>query len=66
MSTVLKGVAVEEPVPPEGVVNIGGEWYFEEYARGAGVSSVGLDEKAPAAPSEAERNSILDLFRHKP
>lgn len=66
MSTELKGVPVQEPAPPEGVVNINGEWYFDEYARGAGVSSVGLDEKAPTAPSEEERNSILDLFRHKP
>ena len=66
MSTVLKGVPVQEPAPPEGVVNIGGEWFYEEYARGAGVSSVGLEEKAPTGPSEEERNSILDLFRNKP
>ncbi len=66
MSTELKGVPVQEPAPPDGVVNVGGEWYFEEYARGAGVSSVGLDEKAPAAPTDEERNSILDLFRRKP
>jgi penicillin-binding protein 1A len=66
MSTVLKGVPVQEPAPPEGVVNVGGEWFYEEYARGAGVSSVGLDEKSPIAPSEEERNSILDLFRNKP
>ena len=33
--------------PPEGVVNVGGEWFYEEYARGAGVSSVGLEDKAP-------------------
>jgi penicillin-binding protein 1A len=66
MGTVLKGVPVQEPAPPEGVVNIGGEWFYEEYARGAGVSSVGLEEKAPTGPSEEERNSILDLFRNKP
>ena len=47
MSTVLKGVPVQEPTPPEGVVNVGGEWFYEEYARGSGVSSVGLEEKAP-------------------
>ena len=58
--------AADGPAPPDGVVNLGGEWYFEEYARGAGVSSVGLDEKAPTAPTEEERNSILDLFRRKP
>ena len=65
MSTVLKGVPVQEPSAPEGVVNVGGEWFYEEYARGSGVSSVGLEEKAPTAPSEEERNSILDLFRNK-
>ena len=63
MQTALKGVPVAELTPPEGLVNLNGEWYYEEYARGAGVSSLGLDEKAPAAPSEDERNSILDMFR---
>ncbi len=62
---MLKGVPVQEPAPPEGVVNVGGEWFYEEYARGAGVSSVGLDEKSPTPPSDDERNSILDLFRNK-
>ncbi len=65
MSAVLKGVPVQEPGVPEGLVNVGGEWYYEEYARGAGVSSVGLEDKAPTAPSEEERNSILDLFRKR-
>ncbi len=63
MGTMLKGVPVQEPASPEGVVNLNGEWYYEEYARGGGVSSVGLEDKSPAAPSEEERNSILDLFR---
>ncbi len=63
MQSQLKGVPVQEPTPPEGVVNVGGEWYYEEYARGAGVSSVGLEDKTPPAPSEEERSSILDLFR---
>jgi len=63
MATVLKGVPVAELTPPEGVVNLAGEWYYEEYARSAGVSSLGLEDKSQAAPSEEERNSILDLFR---
>ncbi len=46
MSTMLKGVPVQEPTPPEGVVNLNGEWYYEEYARGGGVSSVGLEDTA--------------------
>lgn len=67
MKTVLKGVPTQEPAPPEGLVNINGEWYYEEYTRGTGVSSVGLEDKPPAAPTPApnedERKSILDLFR---
>jgi penicillin-binding protein 1A len=42
MDTALKGVPVMEPAAPEGVVNLGGEWFYEEYARGNGVGSLGL------------------------
>jgi penicillin-binding protein 1A len=63
MTVALKGVPVEEPAVPEGVLNVGGEWYFEEYARGDGVSSLGLEDKLPVAPDEDERKGILDLFR---
>ncbi|MGZ5848269.1 MAG: penicillin-binding protein 1A [Ramlibacter sp.] len=42
MGTALKGVPETVPTAPAGVVNVGGEWYFEEYAPGAGVSSLGL------------------------
>jgi penicillin-binding protein 1A len=64
MGYALKGVPVSEPSPPEGVVSVGGEWYYDEYAQGSGVSSLGLEER-PAAPAheEEERRSILDLFR---
>jgi penicillin-binding protein 1A len=30
-----------EPSAPEGVVNVGGEWYYDEYARGGGVANLG-------------------------
>jgi penicillin-binding protein 1A len=63
MKTVLKGVPVQEPSPPEGVVNVNGEWYYDEYARGSGVSSLGLEDKPPPASNEEERKGILDLFR---
>ncbi len=64
MQTALNGVPVYEPSAPEGVVNVGGEWFYGEFSRGGGVSSVGGNE-APAGrtPSE-ERRSILDLFRN--
>ena len=42
METALKGEPQVAPVAPPGVVNVGGEWYYEEYAGGAGVSSLGV------------------------
>ena len=63
MAWALKGVPVLEPFPPGGLINAGGLWMFEEFAGDRGVSSVGLDDKVPEAPSSEERNSILDLFR---
>jgi penicillin-binding protein 1A len=63
MGFVLRGVPVEEPGAPEGVVNQGGEWFFEEFTHNAGVSSLGLEDKLPAAPTEEEKKSILDIFK---
>ena len=56
MSYALKGVPVTELPVPAGVLNVGGEWYYEEYARGAGISSVGMRDAAPPsanAPADA-------------
>ncbi|WP_029413908.1 penicillin-binding protein 1A [Acidovorax radicis] len=71
MERALKGVPVMEPTVPAGVVNVGGEWFYEEYARNSGIPSVGLDDRsaspavAPHAPPPTEeRNRILDLFRN--
>ena len=63
MKHALNGVPVEQYPVPEGVVNVGDEWFYEEYTRGAGVTSLGLDDKLPKPPDEEERKSILDLFR---
>jgi penicillin-binding protein 1A len=64
MQQALKDVPVSEPAPPDGVVNINGEWYFEEFGPQQGVSGVGLDDKPPPAPpTQDEKKSILDLFR---
>ena len=53
MEYALKGVPVTEFAAPEGVVNISGEWFYEEYAKGSGVSSVGLGSR-PAAGAGAD------------
>ena len=53
MDYALKGVPVTEYSPPEGVVNMGGEWFYDEYAKGSGISSVGLGDKpAPGAGTD--------------
>jgi penicillin-binding protein 1A len=49
MEYALKGVPVAEYPAPEGVVNVGGEWYYSEYARGSGVSTVGVQQDPAAA-----------------
>jgi penicillin-binding protein 1A len=69
MGYALRNQPVEEYQPPEGVVNVAGEWFFEEYGRQSGVTSVGLDDKpatpppSPSSTTEDERKSILDLFK---
>ncbi|MBN8753936.1 MULTISPECIES: penicillin-binding protein 1A [Variovorax] len=78
METAIKGVPVTDiaTAPPAGIVNVGGEWYYDDYAPGRGVATLGV-EAAPVAPVEAltgapvsppappeERSRILDLFRN--
>ena len=72
MQTALKGVPVSHLTPPAGVVQVGSDWYYREYAAGGGISNLdgaGLEPSwedfepaMPRTPAE-ERNRILDLFR---
>ena len=70
MDKALKGVPVAEPTVPPGVVNVSGEWFYDEYARNSGVASLGMEAQAPGAtapgpaPAPEERNRILDMFRN--
>jgi penicillin-binding protein 1A len=71
MQSALKGVPLSKPVAPQGVTNIGGDYYYVEYTPGLGVNSLGLEDKmpgqdAPPPTSEEERNSILDVFKQAP
>ncbi len=63
MQHALRGVGSSEMTPPQGVVQEGNNWVFEEYAKGQGVVSLGLEDKVPKPTSDVERDSILDLFR---
>jgi penicillin-binding protein 1A len=70
MAQALKSVPVMEPSVPEGVVNSGGEWFYSEYASGAGVAALGMDGGAGTdqpqvipLPLADEKKKILDLFK---
>jgi penicillin-binding protein 1A len=63
MQQTLKDVPVADLAPPDGVMNVNGEWYFKEYGPAAGVGGVGLDDKPPRPRDEDEKKSILDLFK---
>ena len=53
MARALAGVPEQPAVMPEGVVDVGGEFYFAETRPGQGVSSVGLSDERPASGEAA-------------
>jgi penicillin-binding protein 1A len=64
MTSALRGVAVSEPSAPEGIINVNGEWYYEEYTGSSGVKALSNDDaNVPQSASEDEKKSILDLFK---
>jgi penicillin-binding protein 1A len=78
MSYALKGQPETERQPPEGVVQMAGDWAYEEYANGQGIASVGLGDAMPGASApageqspginlaptpEQEKQKVLDMFR---
>lgn len=70
MQHALKDVPVTSYPVPTGVVNMGGEWYFDEFTGAAGLSALGMDvnygnssQESTEAPPPEERSRILDLFR---
>jgi penicillin-binding protein 1A len=76
MEAALKGVPVAKLTPPDGVVQVDGEWYFDDHTPGHGIESLGLDASAPPPPAELmavppaspgapaeERSRILEWFR---
>ncbi|WP_411565027.1 penicillin-binding protein 1A [Rubrivivax sp. A210] len=63
MQHALRNVPVQAIEPPEGVLQSGAYWSFDEFAQGRGVGSLGLDDKLPDPANEEERKSILDLFK---
>ncbi len=66
MQHALQNVPVAEPTPPAGLTHEGGEWFYSEYSRGGGVSSLGLESKSSPSelPANDEKKRILDLFKN--
>ena len=60
MEYALKGVPVAEYTAPEGVINVGGEWYYNEHARGGGVSTLGNTQTVAPRTSDAPRPNSED------
>ncbi len=62
MQRALRGLPETPPQPPEGVVNVGGEYYYREYAPGENsVQSLGLSDGAPEGEKKADevRNQLF-------
>jgi penicillin-binding protein 1A len=71
MLQALKNVPVAEYQVPEGVVNSGGEWFYDEYVNGAGVTTLGMNDSAASQPQQViamppadEKKRIMELFKN--
>ncbi len=65
METALKNMPIMDAIAPEGVLYVNGDWYFDEYVKGGGVTSLGLSsERSSSLPEPDEKKRILDLFRN--
>ena len=68
METALKNVPIQEPAAPEGIVNVGGEWFYDEFARSSGVTTLSSDDKGTTGttppPEAEEKKKIMDLFKN--
>jgi len=64
MQEALRNTPVADmPVPP-GVVNVQGEWYYDNFAPGSGLGSLSAGEGEPNTPASDEKRGILDLFKN--
>jgi penicillin-binding protein 1A len=57
MQKALTGVPVTEIAPPEGVVKDGADWFFNEFTRSSGITSLGLGDSASGSGGGAGASS---------
>ncbi len=53
METALRSTPVSEIPAPAGVTNVNGEWFYDDYARGAGITSLGVEGNPTGVPALA-------------
>lgn len=63
MTAALRNTPVAEAIAPEGVINLQGEWFFEEFTQPNGPAAHELSDNIPPPATEEEKKSILDLFK---
>lgn len=69
MRQALVDVPVAEPVVPAGVVNINGEWFYEQFTDTTGITTLGVESEGQTPqfiplPFQEEKKRILDLFKN--
>ena len=69
METALRNVPVSEPAVPEGLVNVAGDWMYNELSKDGSITTLGVGAESTATkpaplPAGEEKSRILDLFRN--
>jgi penicillin-binding protein 1A len=78
MKVALANEPVLEYPVPAGVIQIGGEWYFEEFGPSTSIRSLGLNTPASPSgaplldgsgnpiqsPNEVDRQGVVELFKN--
>jgi penicillin-binding protein 1A len=67
METVLKKTPIQQSTVPTGVVNLSGEWFYDEFGHDSGVTALELSDaeklRNDPVPAPEEKKKILDFFK---
>jgi len=68
METALRNLPITDTKSPEGLVQVGGEWFYSEFSGNNGITSLtGNNDNSGQVDTihpQEERKRILDLFRN--
>lgn len=64
MQKALKDAPVEERAAPEGLIQVGGEYYYAEYPPGRGVRNLGIEQGVSGDPA-TETNGTKDEVKNE-